>query len=69
MLVEALTGNSQLSVPSLLQLSITVSSLLWGVLWWKMLEKCLSEEWLECRAWGDDIQCRGEGREFQGEHP
>lgn len=69
MLVEALTGNFQLSVPSLLQLSITVSSLLWGVLWWKMLEKCRSEEWLERRAWGDDIQCREEGREFQGEHP
>lgn len=30
MLVEALTGNSQLSLPSPLQLSITISSLLWG---------------------------------------
>ena len=69
MLVESLTGNSQLSLPSPLQLSITISSLLWGVLWWKMLEKChCSEKWLELRAWGDEIQCRRKGREFQGDH-
>ena len=30
MLVEALTGNSQLSLLSPLQLSITISTLLWG---------------------------------------